>query len=1180
MAYIPPSSEPIAIIGSACRFPGDSTSPAKLWELLKNPRDLSQEIPPDRFNVQGFYHPDGEHNGTTNAPKAYFLEQDHRQFDATFFNITPKEAEAIDPQGKVLLETVYEGLDSAGISLRESMGKRIAVFVGTMTADYDLLTGKDELSFSQYCATGTSRAIISNRVSYFFHWNGPSMTIDTACSSSLVALHQAVLSLRSGESTMACVAGTNLILGPEMFICESNLSMLSPNGKSRMWDEGADGYARGEGVAVLFVKTLSQALADGDHIECIVRETGVNSDGRTKGITMPSATAQAALIRDTYARSGLDYRNLQHQCQYFEAHGTGTQAGDPVEAEAIWTAFFGESSEDSQDEHCMLVGSVKTVIGHTEGAAGIAGVIKAMLAMEHQLIPPNQHMTRLNPKITPFAARLKVPTAPLPWPGVSTGHPLRASVNSFGFGGTNGHAILERYDPAIHGRERVQPKAIMPTPQQSPIPLLLSANSEKSLVRMVRGFADYLSTDTDVNLAAVTWTMAVRRSAHPHRVSFSVASGLETLIKDMQSRLDAAESSQAEMGVRAKLTDQPKRVLGVFTGQGAQWPQMGAKLLQASPVFQQSIRKLDNALRTCRNPPAWSIEEELLASAPSSRLGEAALSQPLCTAVQIALVDLLRTAGITFAAVVGHSSGEIAAAYTASQLTAREAILIAYYRGYHAKLASGLHGEKGGMMAVGMGVEEAMDLCDQAAFQGRLYIAASNAPASVTLSGDWDAVQEAKALLDEQGRFARPLKVDTAYHSHHMDRCAVPYHESLSESGVCGSQESDEGSCVWISSVYGPAGKPTSNELKGRYWRNNMVQPVLFAEALRRVLVDEGPFDLVLEVGPHPALKGPALQTMQEAIGKTLPYSGLLHRGQDDVAAFSNALGTAWTVLGSSSTVLWEPFVAALGVHLPSIQRIVKNLPSYPWDHVQPFYRQPRVQKQYVQRAAPPHELLGVRTSDDTDSEYRWRNILKPDSVPWLRDHRFQGQIIVPAAAYCVMAVDSALAMGPASSVKLVEVHDLAIQAGISMGDDSQGVETLFSLARTVPPRKSVWTASFTLDWAPVDNTLSMKTAVTGTVWVETGDSPATDVLPKRILKHSDLHAVNVDEFYSSMQDIGLAYTGPFRALTSLRRRLDTSHGVLLKPHEDDSSTLAIRPALLDASFQTAFAAFAAPGDG
>ena len=1181
MSYIPPTSEPIAIIGSACRFPGDSTSPSKLWELLKNPRDLSQEIPSDRFNAQGFYHPDGEHHGTTNAPKAYFLDQDHRHFDATFFNITPKEAEAIDPQGKILLETVYEGMESTGITLQESMGKKIAVFVGTMTADFDLLTGKDELMFSQYCATGTSRAIISNRVSYFFHWNGPSMTIDTACSSSLVALHQAVLSLRSGESSMACVAGTNIIIGPEMFICESNLHMLSPNGRSRMWDQGADGYARGEGIACLFVKTLSKALADGDHIECIIRETGVNSDGRTKGITMPSATAQAALIRDTYSRSGLDSRNYHHRCQYFEAHGTGTQAGDPVEAEAIHTAFFGATDENSQNENPLLVGSIKTVIGHTEGAAGVAGVIKAMLAMKNQIIPPNQHLVTLNPKTLPFATNLKVPTRPLPWPSVASGHPLRASVNSFGFGGTNGHVILEHYDHAIHGTGHMPLNIKIPTPiKYSPIPFLLSANSEKTLLSMVQNFVDYLSTEREVDLAALAWTMAVRRSALPHRASFSAMGDIDVLIKEMQSRLAAAESSETEIGLRAKPTEGGNRVLGVFTGQGAQWPEMGMRLLQSSPVFQRTIQDLGDALRTCHNPPAWSLESELLAAPPQSRIDEAVISQPLCTAVQIALVDLLRAAGITFAAVVGHSSGEIAAAYATGKLTAREAILIAYYRGFHAKKAGCVNSEKGGMMAVGMGVEEAIDFCDQPAFQGRLSIAASNAPASITMSGDWDAVQEAKSLLDENGRFARVLKVDTAYHSHHMDRCAIPYYDSLSACDIQGAMESDTGSSVWISSVYGPAGKPTRHELKARYWRSNLVQPVLFAEALRRALLDEGPFDLVLEVGPHPALKGPALQTMQEAIGKTLPYTGVLKRGHDDVFAFSDALGTAWTVLGSSLPVDWESFAAALGVHLPSIQRVIKNLPSYPWEHKQLFYRQPRVQKQYVKRQAGPHELLGVRTSDDTDSARRWRNILKPGSLPWLRDHRFQGQIIVPAAAYCVMAFDAALAIAAASgSPRLVEIQDLRIQAGISMEDDTQGVETLFTLIRTVSSDASSWSASFTLDWAPVNNTLPMKTAVTGTVQVNFGESSA-EVLPKRVLKHSDLHSTSIDEFYSSMHDIGLSYTGPFRALVSLKRRLDTAHGTLLKPHGDDLSALLVRPALLDASFQTAFAAFAAPGDG
>lgn len=326
MSYKKPPLEPIAIVGTGCRFAGGVNSPSQLWTLLSEPDDLAKEVPEDRFSAKGFYHPDGEYHGTTNSIKAYWLEQDFRVFDAAFFKITPKEAEAMDPQQRMTLEVVYEALESAGYTLNQLSGQKVAVFAGLMTADYDSLSQRDELTASQYYATGNARSILSNRISYFFNWRGPSMTLDTACSSSLVALHQAVLSLRAGESTMACVAGANLMLTPEQFIVESNLHMLSPTGHSRMWDADADGYARGEGIAAIFIKPLSQALKDGDVIQAVIRETGVNSDGRTQGITMPNPEAQTALIRETYRRAGLDSRDPKDRCQYFEAHGTGTQA--------------------------------------------------------------------------------------------------------------------------------------------------------------------------------------------------------------------------------------------------------------------------------------------------------------------------------------------------------------------------------------------------------------------------------------------------------------------------------------------------------------------------------------------------------------------------------------------------------------------------------------------------------------------------------------------------------------------------------------------------------------------------------------------------------------------------------------------------------------------------------------
>lgn len=318
------TGEPIAIVGSACRFPGDATTPSKLWDLLKAPRDVLSEIPESRFSTKAFYHPDGLHHGTTNVRHSYLLSDDHRLFDAQFFGTKPVEANSIDPQQRLLLETVYEGIETSGIPMENLQGSNTGVYVGLMTNDYADMLGRDVQNFPTYFASGTARSILSNRVSYFFDWRGPSMTIDTACSSSLIALHQAVQSLRSGETDVAVAAGTNLLLGPEQYIAESKLKMLSPTGRSRMWDKRADGYARGDGIAAVILKPLSAALANGDHIECIVRETGANQDGRTKGITMPNPVAQADLIRTTYARAGLDLSKPTDRPQYFEAHGTGT----------------------------------------------------------------------------------------------------------------------------------------------------------------------------------------------------------------------------------------------------------------------------------------------------------------------------------------------------------------------------------------------------------------------------------------------------------------------------------------------------------------------------------------------------------------------------------------------------------------------------------------------------------------------------------------------------------------------------------------------------------------------------------------------------------------------------------------------------------------------------------------
>ncbi|KAK3372638.1 hypothetical protein B0H63DRAFT_439937 [Podospora didyma] len=1191
MAYKNPISEPIAIIGSSCRFTGGATSPSKLWDLLSYPTDLSVPIPPERFNIKAFYHPDGEYHGTTNSPKAYFLDEDHRVFDASFFNITPKEAEAIDPQQRVLLEVVYEALERAGYTLQQYAGANVAVFTGLMTADYDTLSQRDDLTASQYYATGNARSIVSNRISYFFNFNGPSMTIDTACSSSLVALHQAVLSLRSGESEMACVTGANLIITPEQFIVESNLHMLSPSGHCRMWDAGADGYARGEGVAAMFIKPLSKALIDGDRIEAIIRETGVNSDGRSKGITMPNWEAQARLIKNTYRRAGLNAGAPEDRCQFFEAHGTGTLAGDPNEARAIEDAFFGRAiaapAKAAAATPKLLVGSVKTVIGHTEGAAGLAGLMKVVEAMHHGSVPPNLHLDTLNPEVKKYYANMLIPTDLVPWPVVPAGQPKRASVNSFGFGGTNSHAIVEQYVPELHDEVAklfyhdmaVVPKKVASgccaQHGQVSLPLVLSANSQKSLVVVAQLYRDYLLRNNNLfHCEEVAWHTYAHRTAFPYRLAVSgssapeMAGKLDTLIEKTH------KSSTATIGIRARPESDEAKILGIFTGQGAQWATMSSGLLRTSEVYAKTIRGLDKVLQACPHPPTWTLEQEILAEEELSRVSKAAISQPLCTALQIAFVDLLNSLGITFHTVVGHSSGEIAAAYAAGRLCSRDAILISYYRGLYAHLACGASGAKGGMLAAGLSKEEAAELCAKKQYCHGICIAASNAPFSVTLSGDLDIVHQVCTELGEQNKFVRTLQIDTAYHSPHMEIPAVKYLEALNHCGICPLPIGN--GTTWISSVYG-SGESDLVELRASYWKDNMVKPVLFYEAVGTALEQQGAFDCAIEVGPHPALKGPATQTMKEKLDDAIPYSGVLSRKLDDRVAFAEFLGWMWTQFGSASPQI-RLFV--LGSAQPDLVHTrLEGLPVYPWDHSQIHYRESRLSRQYHFKTHAPHELLGSRTRDDNEFELRWRNIMKLDKLPWVKHHSFQGQALLPASAYLVMAVDAAkmaLAGRPAS---VVELLDLKFPAGITLEPDSVGLETLFSL--TIDPRNftsSIMEASFTLTSATADGSIAMKKNFSGKLRVILG-APDAHALPMRPQDRAEtLHTIP-EAFYDMMVGTGLVYTGPFRGLATLERRYNFASGTAKKLHPEDTTRLSISPAALDSCLQTAFVTISSPGD-
>jgi hybrid polyketide synthase/nonribosomal peptide synthetase ACE1 len=609
-----------------------------------------------------------------------------------------------------------------------------------------------------------------------------------------------------------------------MYIAESNLNMLSATGKSQMWDANANGYARGEGMAAVILKRLSDAIADGDHIECVIRETGVNQDGRTPGITMPSQEAQTQLIRDTYARAGLNLSDPRDRPQYFEAHGTGTKAGDGVESKAIFHAFFPPQSEgittpiaEAEALDHLWVGSIKTVIGHTEGTAGVAGVLKACLAIQNKMIPPNLHLNNLNPDVAPYYGKLQIAKTAEAWPSLPAGAVRRASVNSFGFGGTNAHAILEAFEPAIPEASLVlaTPRRKISRDTANPLPLTFSATSEQSLTKLMSSYLNYLIENPQVDIRQFAWSLHDRRSTFTYRSSVTGHSE-EEVIAELRKSVEKLQSGKFTVVLRG--TTAKKHMLGVFCGQGAQWATMGRDLISSSKFAEDIIDQLEKSLHElpAADQPAWSLKAQLMADPEQSRIAEGELSQPLCAAVQILLVQMLRRANIVFDAVIGHSSGEIGAAYAAGFLTATDAIRIAYYRGLYSHLARGPQGEQGGMLAAGTSLEDAQELCSLPAFEGRVGVAAYNSLSSITLSGDLEAIEEVTEVLDDEKAFNRRLKVDTAYHSHHMIPCSSRYQESLEALDI--QIQKPTWQTKWYSSVYSGQLMDDCDALKHSYW--------------------------------------------------------------------------------------------------------------------------------------------------------------------------------------------------------------------------------------------------------------------------------------------------------------------------------------------------------------------------
>ena len=858
-----------------------------------------------------------------------------------------------------------------------------------------------------------------------------------------------------------------------------------------------------------------------------------------------------------------------------ECHGTGTNAGDPVEAAAISDALFGadENAGDGQTKAPLYVGSIKTIVGHTEGCAGLAGVLKVLLAIKHRVLPPNLHFTHLNPQVAPYYGRLRILEEALPWPEVPPGQVRRASVNSFGFGGTNAHAIIEEFKPP-----KSESKILEQDADESIGPFIFSARSRRSLLSNITSTLNYIEETPSIQLKDIAWTLQNKRSRHRVKAVF-VGEDRTALLAHMRQFVDIHRSDQtANKAGHVATPINPSEIpgiLGVFTGQGAQWPGMGRELVKSSQLFKNSLEQCDAALRALPDGPDWSLIHELVACESTSRVAEAALSQPLCTAVQLAMIDVLSAAGLTFHAVVGHSSGEIAAVYACGILSRESAMQIAFYRGLYAKLARGPAGQRGGMIAVGMTYSEAQIFCKQTKFDGRIAVAASNSPESVTLSGDLDAVEEAKVILDGQNTFARQLKVDTAYHSHHMELCATKYLESLQKCNIKVHRPRKD--CYWNSSVRGDAHliKGNLESLKGSYWVANMRQTVMFSQALESSIWHGGPFDVAFEIGPHPALKGPTEQTMKSAMGYTPAYFGVLKRGVNDVSMLSSALGSSW--VHTSASVNFREYRKSFVGHDVAAPKTISGLPSYAWQHDQVYWRESRISRQFRLGTTSHHVLLGRRTPDDSDMEMRWRNVLKLSELSWLRGHEVLDEVLLPGAAYVSLAMEAAKQLANTRPMRLLELLNVEILRPVLVPDNKDGTETLFTTRITTTDALKV-VADFSYYYCADEVAGTMVLTCSGRLIVHLGEANRHE-LPAREPKQSGLLEILPESTYKAMADIGLNYTGIFKGLVEVRRSRNFATTSASWP-EDSLTGFTLHPALLDVVFQSLFVARSHPNSG
>ncbi len=1121
----PDEPEPLAIVGMSCRFPGGANSPEVFWQLLKNGVDAVAEVPRERWDIDAYYDPDPEAPKKMSTRWGGFLKG-IEQFDPHFFNLSPREATQMDPQQRMLLETAWEALEAAGQTLEGLRGSATGVFVGihSYSSDYGWMQMSDLESLSIYTATGTNHSIMPNRISYWLDLRGPSMALDTACSSSLVAVHLACQSLRARECRMALAGGANLLLSPEPTVAFSKMNMMAADGRCKVFDARADGFVRSEGVGLVVIKRLAEALADGDPILALIRGSAVNQDGATNGITAPNSLSQIDVVRAALQNAGVQPEEIT----FVETHGTGTILGDPIEVEAL-TAAIGQPRPNGPA--CVL-GSTKTNIGHLEGAAGVAGLIKTVLCLQHGEIPPHLHFTKLNPHLSLANTPFEIHPNGCAWP--SGAEKRIAGVSSFGFGGTNAHVILQGADEtqgAKKDKEGKEPNVIA-TCRLLP----LSARSPEALHTLAQSYQKFLS-HAPCSVHDLGYTASARRTHHEYRLAL-VARSLEEAEQKLENFFEEEESASV-ITASCKPSDRQPGLAFVFSGQGPNWFGIGRELLQQEKTFREQMTRCDEILRELAG---WSLLEELRRDENTSRLEDAEFAQPAYCAVQISLAALWQSWGIVPEAVIGHSVGEIAAAHVAGALTLEEALCVVYHRGRLLQQATG----SGKMAAVALPAEEAQKWL--AGYENRVAIASLNSPNAVVLSGEAEALAEISQALQQRETSCRMLNVKFASHSPQME----PYRVALAQA-LQGLQPRAT-SIPMISTVTAEAIRGES--LNAEYWGRNVRATVRFSEALEKLLAEE--YGAFVEISPHPVIANAIAQNARLRNKEAIAVSSL-RRGQDERMTMLTALAALYV---NGYAVNWSALY-------PSGK--VVELPSYPWQKKRYWIeeRKARGEGRWVSGEARPHHsspfasrhpLLGVRLQSPLPI---FETQLSFALQPFLADHRVAGAGIVPAAVYLEMllAASKEVFGEGAHAVQEMTIHETlalpeaaeaTLQVILTARDADSYAFQIFSAAREHEEK---------LQW---------RLQASGVIANEKSPHAASSFSPKDFQQRCAKH-VPGNNFYEKVHAHGFQFGEKFQGLTRLWVDQEEALAEIQLPEalRAEASSFHIHPALLDACMQT-----------